>query len=151
MRGRGIDNEFVSSFIQECAGAGKVAQEEICAAALGKIDEIDTQLKMRSRYADVLIFFNHKKKREIEPIEPVLSFDGIDKGNAREILNIIGKSYYIGGNEIKLRFSEFDDKKKKDLIFTLKQMIAAKVIFRNEKGFIFYGENLKLYNAEKNI
>ena len=148
MRGRHIDNEFVSSFVQECAKIGKVSQEDICNAAIQKIDEIDKQLKMRLKYTDVLSFFNYKKK--IENIEQVISFDYIDKNIANEILSIIGKSYYVGVDKIMSKFSEFDDKKKKDLIFTFKQMIMTKVIFRDEKGFIFIGENLKAYRAEKN-
>lgn len=62
MRGRKIDNEFVSNFIDECAKQGLVTSDKILEMASEKINEIDLKIrevedlkKYRKKLVDVKI------------------------------------------------------------------------------------------------
>jgi len=147
MRGKSIDTEFVAEFIQNCASTNKFSPEEICEEALNKIEEIDKQLKIRLKLVDVLSFFNYKKKALPAELEPV-SFSSIDKQVSVEILAIVVNSGCININEILSRFSLYGDAKK-DFIYTMKQLLEAKVLYRDSGGNLALGPNYKLFNESR--
>lgn len=148
MRGKSIDTEFVAEFIQQCALNNKIAPEEICETALLKIEEIDKQLKMRLKLVDVLSFFNYKKKAP--PIEPEpVSFDAINKQASLEIIGIVMNNVCINITDLVSRFSAYGDGAKKDLIFTMKQMLEARILHRDSSGKLVLGPNYKIFNETK--
>lgn len=68
MRGKKVDMEFVSTFIAQCAGKGKVSPEDICKEAELKIQNIDEKIKevellkkTRSKLSDVVITLGKKE------------------------------------------------------------------------------------------
>lgn len=148
MRGKSVDTEFVSSFIQECASINKLSPEDVCEEALRKIEEIDKQLKLRLKLVDVLSFFNYKKKPTIIERQEI-SFDSIAKEPAAEIFGIIANAGHLNTEDMMSRFATYQDPYRKDLIFTLKQLLEAKVIFRNSSGVLAHGPNFKLFNEAK--
>ena len=148
MRGKTIDNEFVAEFIQECTATNKMSPEEICNEALRRIEEIDRQLKLRLKLVDVLSFFNHKKKAA--PIEPMpVSFNDINKPASMEILGIVANSGCITAPDILGKFSNYSEEYRKELIFTLKQMLETNILFKNSNGSFAFGDNFKLFNESK--
>src|ERR1019366_3033069 len=143
MRGKSIDNEFVISFIKECSLIGKDTPEEICSAALNKIKEIDEQLKARVKLSDVLSFFGYKKKK-INCDEKIdFSFSDIDDGLASIVFDLAyGKNVDDFTNGL-LQFKDLN--KTQNLIFTLKTLIATKVLNRNSQNIIEDGINISKY------
>ena len=148
MRGKSIDTEFVAGFVQECTGLNKFLPEEICEEALRRIEEIDKQLKLRLKFADVLCFFNHKKKNSTVE-EEVLSFDDVDLSISKDIIDIIKSNGCVKVVDIINNFSSNDDLYKKNLTFTLKQMLDKRIIYRNYSGIISLGQNFKFFNESK--
>jgi hypothetical protein len=148
MRGKTIDNEFVAEFIQECTANNKMSPEEICNEALFRIEEIDKQLKLRLKLVDVLSFFNYKKK--VTPIEPLpVSFANISKPASIEITDMIANSGCMAAPDILAKFSIHNEEYRKELIFTLKQMLETNILFKNSNGSFAFGENFKLFNESK--
>ena len=139
MRGKSIDTDFVAAFIQECLTMNKATPEEICEEASRRLDEIDAQLKLRTKLVDVLSHFNYKKKKEEIDKEPV-SFTGIDIGMANDILAIV-EIEDIHTDTILADFIKRNEWSKNDLIFTLKQLFAADVLDRDAAGIISKGSN----------
>jgi hypothetical protein len=149
MRGKSIDTEFVAAFIQECTTNNKLSPEAICEEALHRIEEIDKQLKMRLKLVDVLSFFNYKKRAPVIESEPV-SFESINKPAASEILGIIVNNGCINTDQLFSRFSNYNDGQRKDMIFVLKQMLEAKILFRNSTGILAFGPNYRVFNDYMN-
>lgn len=148
MRGKSIDTEFVAEFIQNCTVVDKISPDEICEEALRKIEEIDKQLKLRLKLADVLSFFNYKKKAPITEREAV-SFDSIGNDASSEIMNIIVNSGCISTEDLMIKINSHNDEHKKDLIFTLKQLLETKILYRTSTGLLAHGQNYKLFNETK--
>lgn len=143
MRGKNIDNEFVMSFIQECAVKGKDTPEDICMYALEQIKEIDKHLKLRMKLSDVLSFFGYKKKDSLTSEKEQFTFNDINYDLALIIFNNV-----YGGNIdefFKFASKTNDLKYEQDLIFTLKAMLATKVLSRNSSDIIEDGEKIKEY------
>lgn len=147
MRGKSIDNEFVSEFIQECTLINKTTPEEICNEAINRIEEINKQLKIRIKLNDILSFFNYKKK--YINTEKTISFDLIDKSCSSIIINIISSSATINSDELFSRLSNYNEEIKHNIIFTLKQMIEAKIIYKNKEGKFGFGANFNTFNEQK--
>lgn len=149
MRGRNIDNDFVMSFIQDCAVNGKDTPEDICAVAVEKINEIDKQLKLRVKLSDVLSFFSYKKKNQpIIKKEKVPSFKNIDQ---KFVLEVFDVAYGKTTDEFISYVSKINDKNnlthKENLIFTLKTLLSKNILYRNENNFIVDGKYIKEYYA----
>jgi hypothetical protein len=71
VRGKKINNEFVSNFVLECVAIGKTSKEEISEIAKQKIDQIDEYIKTaeelkktRSKLHDVLLSFEGRKVKD---------------------------------------------------------------------------------------
>lgn len=127
MRGKSIDTDFVSDFIQECAKENKTSPDEICEEALYRISEIDKQLKIRMKLADVLSFFKFKKKNNvlIEEKNENISFDHLFSPSAEEIVNIIGDDNILLLSSL---FNTHSLEHKKELTLTLKQMLKCNLL-----------------------
>jgi hypothetical protein len=148
MRGKSIDTEYVAAFIQKCAAVNKTSPEEICDEVLSKIEEIDKQLKIRLKLVDVLSFFNYKKKAPIIERDEI-DFDLISDFAASEIIGIVSNDNCINIENLMSKFSIYSDEQRKELIFTLKQMLEAKIIFRSSDGFLTQGSNFRPFNEAK--
>lgn len=148
MRGKSVDTEFVASFVQECAAKNKLSPEEICEEAIARIEEIDKQLKLRLKLADVLSFFKYKKKLITE--KEIISFNDLN----RDLSNsIISKIEECKNNEVDIiSFLKTDDNHK-DFICTYKQLLQTKVIRRvpvaGSSGLIFTGENYEFFRKSQ--
>jgi hypothetical protein len=146
MRGKSIDIDFVTNFIQECAATNKLSPQDVCDEALRKIEDIDKQLKLRIKLVDVLSFFNYKKKTT--NIEKEISFANINKESAIKIFSYIANNIKI--EELMKLYNVYQDNYKKELIFTTKQLLETKVIAKNSSEILVHGPNFKLFNESKN-
>lgn len=138
MRGKSIDKDFVTSFIQECAGQGKGSPEEICEEAIHRMNEIDKQLKLRIKLADVLSFFNHKKKATVSvPEQKLPSYEDVDKRFARAICELARSGMFsfqsiVCSNDLQHFF-----RSNEETIYTLKKLVEMKVINSDaEEGWL---------------
>lgn len=143
MRGKSVDVEFVSSFIQECISLNKNTPEEICDEALQRLTVIDTQLKLRTKLVDVLSHFNYKKKRPEIKKEP-LSFDKINNEISTDVISIILKGNVLQSDVLD-ELQKYNENYKKELVFTLKQLFEANILCRDDNGTISKGINFDLY------
>lgn len=147
IRGKTVDNEFVAAFIQECTAQDKSSPEEICAEALRRIEEIDSQFKLRLKLTDVLSFFSYKKKaRLLEPL-PVV-FTNINAALASEIIAIVSGDGCVDASDL-IRNVSNSDSSRKEFIFTLKQLLETNVLYKNTNGTLAFGSNFKLFNESK--
>ena len=147
MRGKTIDTEFVIEFIQECAEKEKLTPEDICKESLKRIAEIDEHLKKRTKFMDVLSFFNYKKKHALEDQE--VSFERIDKKIAEEIIDLVRSNNHMDVNKLLEQFFSLDINQKQELIFTLKQMFEMKILYRHANDTISYGQNFEMYEEKE--
>jgi hypothetical protein len=81
MKGKKVDNVFVSNFISESCANGKFTTNEIAGSALEKIRDIDIKLieidnlkKLRSKLCDVLIVFDRNDKACAQLDEALINF-----------------------------------------------------------------------------
>lgn len=140
MRGRKIDNEFVSDFILSCINTGHNSNDKIIELVNRKINAIDDKIKNinslkeeRSKLLDVIIKLDHNKKANKEKI--FLPFYGVSyRKIAANIVDIINK-------ETKINYSLLIDS---DFIFTIKQLLMLNVL-KIEKDLIMAGEKFENY------
>lgn len=147
MKGKKVDNHFVSNFISDCCSTGKLTTDEIVASAKSQIDEIDRKIievenlkKQRSKLLDVVIVFdrNHRSGSQID--EVLIKFHRVkDKKIAQRICAEIFR--YSSVVEIKEAFPRVEE------IFCMKQLLEFEVLQRNEDTIIA-GKN---YPAFKNF
>lgn len=174
-RGKTIDTEFVSEFIQELLPLSKTTPDDICQEALDRIKKIDAQLKYRIKLNDVLSFFSYKRKNSVEE-NRIMYLDSLDKEISNDILNVISTSKAIDTSKLLLslsfgcsnckRFSRVIGEKgiytrscsgcykenkmtryhddKRDVMLTIKQLVAADIIARNA-DILSLGANFSTY------
>jgi hypothetical protein len=131
MRGKKVDNDFLSSFIAECASLGKGSAKEIVASAKDLISEIDNKIKevetlkiKRSKLLDVINMFDIKNKNNENEIKSLPYFN-IKNQN---ICKFICDSLQLSGlkiDSIKSTIHSSDD-----ILFCIKQLLEHKIIYR---------------------
>ncbi len=145
MRGKKIDSEFLSKFIEDCIVKNKHSAEDIVAEANNKILEIDNKIKevenlkkIRSKLLDVVYTFDKKEKSEGKGSE-FLPYYSISN---HHICKFICNSIKNGSVDIR---SIKDNKYKiDDLFFAIKQLSENKIIKKND-DYIVKGENYDKY------
>ena len=146
MKGKKVDNIFVSNFISESCSQGKLTTDEIVASAQEQINEIDRKIievenlkKLRSKLLDVVITFdrNHRNGSQID--EVLINFHRVkDKKIAQRICNqIFGYNNVI---EIKKAFPSNEE------IYCIKQLLEFNILQRAEET-IKAGENFPAFKT----
>ena len=147
MRGKKIDTSFVSEFVSNCVNENKTTAEEISAKAKSLIEEIDIKIrevedlkKTRSKLCDVIISFDRSAKNKSED-RLILDFHSIeDKKLSLEFISSMEKD-----NHVIFKFPEMGNfKDPQGMIFCIKQMLALKIIDRQEDIFM-RAENYESY------
>jgi hypothetical protein len=147
MSKKSIDNNFLSTFIQECAKDGKSSPDDICKEALRKIEDIEKMIETKSNLMGVLRFFKYKKKSsEVEEC----NFNEIDKNIADGIMTFLEEYLELGekiqyGNFIKEYFSEFDQEEIRNVSVVIKQLFKNNILSNNEDGEIIKGFNYEKF------
>lgn len=146
MKGKKVDNSFVSEYISESCANGKCTPDEIVASAFQKICEIDEKLieaenlkKMRSKLKDVIIVFD--RNRQVGP-----QLDGVlinfyrvkDKKLAQSICDKIFS--YSNVFEIRKAFPSTEE------ISCVKQLLEFNILQRFEET-IKAGENFPAFKS----
>lgn len=130
MRGKKVDTDFISTFINEACLQGKNTPEEIVVYAQQKINDIDIKIieaeklkKERSKLMDVSIVFKRNKRKENRLDEVLLNFYLIkDKNIAASILS---KVFQCSNMEQVKNICSSEDEK-----FCIKQLLEFKIIQR---------------------
>lgn len=146
MRGKKVDMEFVSTFIAQCAGKGKVSPEDICKEAETKIQNIDDKIKevellkkTRSKLSDVVITLGKKEINHQED-KILLTFYNISNLiQAHEICSVLQNQI------IELK------KANAWQAILFKELLAANVIKRESDHFVKgekFSDFMKFYNEK---
>lgn len=132
MKGKKVDSEFLSSFIEQCISNNKNTTEDILSEARVKISEIDMKIVeaeklkiVRSKLLDVVHTFDKPKnisKSEDAKILPLFKI-----ANQHICKFICDK---IKNGPSKLSSIIVDKYPKTDMMFSLKQLLEAKIIIR---------------------
>jgi hypothetical protein len=125
MRGRKIDNDFLSEFISKCVANNKNSSDDILNEALRKISYIDNKIKeieklkvKRGKLLDVIYAF--EKATDSQKESKIASlFDVSDYNICKFICNNL-KNEPINMNDSKFQ--------KQDILFAIKQLLKLKVI-----------------------
>lgn len=146
MKGKKVDNAFVSNFISESVANGKVTTNEIVARAQDQISEIDQKIievenlkKIRSKLLDVVITFdrNHRSGHQLD--EVLIKFHRVkDKRMAQRICDNIFR--YNNVVEIKQAFPSVEE------IYCVKQLLEFNILQRAEET-IKAGENFPAFKS----
>lgn len=144
MKGKKVDNDFVSTFISESCAVGKTTTNEVVASALEQIKNIDQKIaevehlkKIRSKLLDVVIIFdrNHRVGPQIDQV--LINFHRVkDKKIAKMICEKIFN--YSEMSEIKKAFSADEE------IYCLKQLLEFNILQKYEEK-IKAGENFSAF------
>ena len=146
MKGKKIDNAFVSNFISESCAIGKLTTDEIVARAQNQIMEIDQKIvevenlkKVRSKLLDVVITFDRNRRSGHQLDETLLKFHRVkDKKIAQRVCDNIFR--YSNVIEIKQAFSSAEE------IFCVKQLLEFNILQRTEET-IKAGENYPAFKT----
>lgn len=130
MRGKKVDNEFVSDFITNCIKSGIDTPESILAAAQTEINEIDKLIrkvedkkKRRAKLLDVASSFEKPKVDKSEA--KVLSFFKIENPHICYFICQSLKKGPFNLNEVKSEYQMLD------IIFCVKQLIEHKIVSKS--------------------
>lgn len=144
MKGKKVDNLFVSDFISNCCETGRVTVDQIAESAKAQMDEIDQKIaevedlkKYRSKLLDVLIVFdrNHRHGPQIDQV--LVNFHRVkDKRMARTLCEKIFS--YSNVHEIKKAFPSTEE------IHCVKQLLEFNILQRIEET-IKAGENFPAF------
>lgn len=125
MRGKKIDNEFVSSFIEDCVKKGFSSKEDFVRIANDLIGEIDKQIKevevkkiQRSKLLDVVNTFAIKESNEELKLYAISNLD-----LARAICNTIKHNQKI--------------KWTPDAKLCIKELTSKEILSNNKPGRFF--------------
>lgn len=139
MRGKKVDMDFVSNFINTCVSNKKDSLQEICKEAAGRIEEIDFKIKeveslkkLRSKYKDVLI---------------TLDKTVVDKSADKKALNFYSISDLYSAYDYCLYVDSLIVRKLDTLpkieVATIKELLIANVLKREDGGRLRKGDNFK--------
>lgn len=146
MKGKKVDNSFVSEFISESCSAGKFTPDEIVASASQKIAEIDEKIievenlkKLRSKLKDVLIIFDRNQHVGSQLDDVLINFYRVKDKNLAQIIcsKIFG---YNNVSEIRKAFPSNEE------TYCIKQLLEFNILQRFEET-IKAGENFPAFKS----
>jgi hypothetical protein len=146
MKGKKVDNSFVSEYISESCANGKCTPDEIVKSALAKVCEIDEKIievenlkKLRSKLKDVIIVFNRNQQAGPQLDSVLINFYRMkDKKLAQLICDKIFS--YSNVSEIRKAFPSTEE------IFCVKQLLEFNILQRFEET-IKAGENFPAFKS----
>ena len=135
MRGKKIDNEFLSIFIQECVASGAETPEAIVNKAKLEVSKIDKEI----------IEVENKKNKRSKLLGVIASFEKPDNCRKKDDAKLLS-FYKISSPEICDKICElvkirpitksFVDENNLDMILCIKQMIDCKIISKIGDCFV---------------
>lgn len=144
MRGKRIDNEFISEFIANCIGSGINTPEEIMAAAQQHINEIDEAIKRvekekirRSKLLDVIATFKTKSEKPSSEATALPYFNMKYPNVCRFICETL-KQGPVSVDKVNGDYSP------SDIIFCIKQLLEHKIISKSGP-YLIRGNNFNDY------
>jgi hypothetical protein len=146
MRGKKVDNEFLTEFISACAMNNKCSPQEIVLEAEKEISQIEESIKelqklklKRSKLLDVITTFNYDKKQVKQHEINNLHFFKIKN---QHICKFICDLISVNGLEIdSIKSNIFLDA---DILYCIKQLLEYKIIYRTGT-YIIRGDNYQSY------
>lgn len=145
LKGKKIDSEFVTSYIEKCVNNNVYSADEMLRLAKLEISNIDSKIleaenlkKTRSKLLDVVLTFENKKSNKLEDIK-ILKLFNIKNKN---ICKFICDKIRVGPVDIKCLVS--GQYQINDINFAIKQLIENKVIYKTEQ-YILQGELYQSY------
>ena len=148
LKGKRIDSEFVSSFIEKCIGNNLLSTEEMLNFARNellnidsKIKEVENLKKIRPKILDVICTLQSDKKlNKSEDYKVLLLFNIKDKNICRficksikekpiDINGLLSEKYNVG-----------------DINFAIKQLIELKVLYKSG-NYLLRGDMFDSYVA----
>lgn len=131
MKGKKIDTEFISNFIEQCIKCGLFSTAEMLSAANDKIEYIDFQIKeveklkiIRSKLLDVVSTFD-KSVKDKSSEKKVLEFLNISHPHIAKIICDMLCELPISIQNIKMHEQYCDD-----MIFCIKQLQDNNIVSR---------------------
>lgn len=145
MRGKKVDNDFLSQFISDCAENNKCSSDEILFEAKQKIEFIDNKIKeveklkiIRSKLLDVVNIFNDKNNIKKENDENLYFFEFKNQHICKFICDSLkGSNLIIDSIKSNIYATE-------DILFCIKQLLEHKIIYRSGNCLI-KGSKFEVY------
>jgi hypothetical protein len=132
MRGKKIDNDFLTGFITNCAENNKCLPEEIVNEAKIEIENIENKIKevevlklRRSKLLDVITIFNSDKKETKHDEVKVLHYFNIEN---QHICKFICDA--LVNNNLKIDTIKSNMFSESDILYCVKQLLEHKIIYR---------------------
>jgi hypothetical protein len=153
MKGKKIDNEFVSQYISKCISNKILSSEKMIAHASDRIDEIDQKIKEveimkieRSKLLDIISSFKKSEKKSLSKEIETLSLYRISNHDiCRSICECI-----LRNESVNLTMLFGTTYAAYDIIVCIKQLLEHKVISKHDNLFVkgssfdeYYGTILK--------
>lgn len=129
MRGKKVDSQFLTEFIQVCASVGYATPEQMVERAQKEIEKISDQIKRveelklrRSKLLDVIAIFHKPVKNNREEVR-ILSFFQIQNPHICKFICNLVKTHPRNREQLEhLRYSSHD------INFCIKQLLEHRVI-----------------------
>lgn len=144
MRGKRVDNEFISEFIADCIRSGINTPEDIMSVAQRDINEIDEAIKRvekdkirRSKLLDVINAFQAKAEKSTTEAS-ALPYFNMKYPNVCQFICETLKQGPVSINEIKGNYTT------SDIIFCVKQLLENKIISKSGP-YLIRGNNFNDY------
>ncbi len=144
MKGKKIDSDFLSLFIEECVNNSKSSTEEIVNEARSRISEIDKKIveverlkTVRSKLLDVITTFEPKVKQSKSDDAKILALYNMHYSDLCKDICLKLKSAPI-------KISALISDKNSNYIFCIKQLIEHKVLKKTGE-ILSHGEMYDLY------
>lgn len=146
MKGKKIDSEFVTNFIEKCVSSNIFSTEEILHSAKSEISDIDNKIKevenlkkIRSKLLDVVLTFENKTiPSKLQDYKILQLFNIKNKNICKFICDKIKDNPIELDELLKQAYSI------NDINFTIKQLIEHKVICKTGK-YILQADMYKPY------
>jgi hypothetical protein len=132
MRGKKVDKEFISKFIEGCVDIGLETTDQIVAQARKNIEYIDIEIKaiadkkvMRSKLLDVIAVFEEEKKDKTEDAKILEFFKLRDPERCKEICELLKEHHSLPT----MSGATFGDGAA-SYNFCIKQLLEAQIVTR---------------------
>jgi len=132
MRGKKIDNEFLTEFITFCSSNNKCLPQEIINEAKKEIEIIEQKIKeveslkiKRSKLLDVITIFNSEKKIVKQDDLNLLQYFNIENQHICKFICDL-----LTDNSFKINEIKSDIFSQNDILYCIKQLLEYKVIYK---------------------